>query len=84
MNKKTFLNTRITFNDILLNKEGDNMIIDLEIEEIKNIENLIISRINDLRDKLTDDTDKEEELKEIIREYKRIVQKIDEQLSINK
>lgn len=60
------------------------MIIDLEIEEIKNIENLIISRINDLRDKLTDDTDKEEELKEIIREYKRIVQKIDEQLSINK
>ncbi|KZL94232.1 hypothetical protein CLMAG_12850 [Clostridium magnum DSM 2767] len=84
MNKKTFLNTRITFNDILLNKEGDNMIIDLEIEEIKNIENLIISRINDLRDKLTDDTDKEEELKEIIRDYKRIVQKIDEQLSINK
>lgn len=60
------------------------MIIDLEIEEIKNIENLIISRINDLRDKLTDDTDKEEELKEIIRDYKRIVQKIDEQLSINK
>ncbi|WP_242872937.1 hypothetical protein [Clostridium magnum] len=78
------MNTRITFNDILLNKEGDNMIIDLEIEEIKNIENLIISRINDLRDKLTDDTDKEEELKEIIRDYKRIVQKIDEQLSINK
>jgi hypothetical protein len=78
------LNTKITFNDILLTKEGDNMILDLEIEEIKNIENLIMSRINDLRDRLTDDTDKEEELKEIIREYKRIIQKIDEQLSVNK
>lgn len=71
-------------NDILLNKEGDNMTIDLEIEEIKNIENLIISRINDLRDRLTDDADKEEELKEIIREYKRIIQKIDEQIKISK
>lgn len=60
------------------------MRIDLEIEEIKNIENLIISRINELRDRLTDDADKEEELKEIIRDYKRIVQKIDEQIAINK
>lgn len=60
------------------------MTIDLEIEEIKNIENLIISRINDLRDRLTDDADKEEELKEIIREYKKIVQKIDEQIKISK
>jgi hypothetical protein len=72
------------FNDILLNKEGDNMIIDLEIEEIKSIENLIISRINDLRDRLTDDTDKEEELKAIIRDYKRIIQKIDEQLTVSR
>lgn len=60
------------------------MMIDLEIEEIKSIENLIISRINDLRDRLTDDTDKEDELKEIIREYKRVVQKIDEQLTVSK
>lgn len=60
------------------------MMIDLEIEEIKNIENLIISRINDLRDKLTDDTDKEDELKEIIRDYKRIVQKIDEQIKVSR
>jgi hypothetical protein len=60
------------------------MIIDLEIEEIKSIENLIISRINDLRDRLTDDTDKEDELKTIIRDYKRIIQKIDEQLTVSK
>jgi len=60
------------------------MIIDLEIEEIKSIENLIISRINDLRDRLTDDTDKEEELKAIIRDYKRIIQKIDEQLTVSR
>ncbi|MCH5139099.1 hypothetical protein JMF89_18215 [Clostridiaceae bacterium UIB06] len=60
------------------------MMIDLEIEEIKNIENLIISRINDLRDKLTDDADKEDELKEIIRDYKRIVQKIDEQIKVSR
>lgn len=60
------------------------MIIDLEIEEIKSIENLIISRINDLRDRLTDDTDKEDELKAIIRDYKRIIQKIDEQLTVSK
>ena len=54
------------------------MIIELEIEEIKNIENLIISRINDLRENLIDDADKEDELKEIIRDYKRLIQKIDE------
>jgi len=78
------LNTKTLFNDIILNKEGDNMMIDLEIEEIKNIENLIISRINELRDRLTDDADKEEELKEIIRDYKRIVQKIDEQITVSK
>lgn len=56
------------------------MKVELELEEIKNIENLIISRINELRDKIVDDADKEEELKEIIRYYKRLVEKIDEQV----
>jgi len=60
------------------------MIIDLEVEEIKNIQNLIISRINDLRDRIVDDADKEEEIKEIIRDYKKIVQRIDEQLKVGK
>lgn len=78
------MNTKTLFYDILLNKEGDKMRIDLEIEEIKNIENLISSRINDLRERLMDDADKEDELREIIRYYKRIRQKIDEQLAITK
>ena len=55
------------------------MKLELEFEEIKNIENLISSRINDLRDKLVDDDDKEEELREIIRYYKRLMKKIEEQ-----
>lgn len=60
------------------------MILELEIEEIKNIENLIISRINDLRENLIDDSDKEDELKEIIRDYKRLIQKINDQVIIKK
>jgi uncharacterized protein (UPF0305 family) len=60
------------------------MIVELEVEEIKNIENLIISRINDLREKLVDDTDKEDELKEIIRYYKKLIQKIEYQSTINR
>jgi uncharacterized protein (UPF0305 family) len=60
------------------------MIVELKVEEIKNIENLIISRINDLREKLVDDTDKEDELKEIIRYYKKLIQKIEYQSTINR
>lgn len=56
------------------------MKLDLDIEEIKNIKDLLISRINDLRDKLADDQDKEEEVKEIIRNYKRLVKKIESQI----
>lgn len=55
------------------------MKLELEFEEIKNIENLISSRINDLRDKLVDDDDKEEELREIIRYYKKLMKKIEDQ-----
>ncbi|MBV7275076.1 hypothetical protein [Clostridium thailandense] len=55
------------------------MKLELEFEEIKNIENLISSRINDLRDKLVDDDDKEEELREIIRYYKKLMKKIENQ-----
>ncbi len=56
------------------------MKLDFDMEEIKNIKNLMTSRINDLRDKISDDNDKEEELKEIIRYYKRLVEKIDSQI----
>ncbi len=56
------------------------MKLELEFEEIKNIENLISNRINELREKLVDDDDKEEELKEIIRYYKKLMKKINEQI----
>ncbi|MBI6873030.1 hypothetical protein [Clostridium aciditolerans] len=56
------------------------MKLELEFEEIKNIENLISNRINELREKLVDDDDKEEELREIIRYYKRLMKKINEQI----
>lgn len=56
------------------------MKLELELEEIKNIENLISNRINDLREKLIDDDDKEEELKEIIRYYKKLMKRINDQI----
>jgi uncharacterized protein (UPF0305 family) len=56
------------------------MKLDLDVEEIKNIQALLVSRINDLRDKIADDQDKEEEVKEIIRDYKKIVKKIESQI----
>lgn len=56
------------------------MKLELEFEEIKNIENLISNRINELREKLVDDDDKEEELKEIIRYYKKLMKKINKQI----
>ncbi|MHC6179461.1 hypothetical protein ACYUJ6_06335 [Clostridium sp. JNZ X4-2] len=56
------------------------MKIELELEEIKNIQNLIISRVNELRENISNDLDREEELKSIIRYYKRLVEKIESQL----
>lgn len=56
------------------------MKLELDFEEIKNIDNLISNRINELREKLVDDDDKEEELREIIRYYKRLTKKINEQI----
>jgi ribosome recycling factor len=56
------------------------MKLSLEVEEIKNIQNLINNRINELRDKFIDEDDKEDELREIIRYYKGILKKIDEQI----
>ncbi|NMM61353.1 hypothetical protein HBE96_01290 [Clostridium sp. P21] len=56
------------------------MKLDLNMEEIKSIQALLISRINDLRDKIVDEEDKEEELKEVIRNYKRLVKKIESQI----
>ena len=56
------------------------MKLSLEVEEIKNIKNLINNRINELRDKFIDEDDKEDELREIIRYYKGILKKIDEQI----
>ncbi|MCI1943763.1 hypothetical protein [Clostridium luticellarii] len=56
------------------------MKIELELEEIKNIQNLIISRINELREKVSNDSDREEELKGIIRYYKKLLEKIENQI----
>ncbi|MBC2580340.1 hypothetical protein [Clostridium sp. DJ247] len=56
------------------------MKIEFESEEIMNIQNLIRSRINELRERVAEDTDKEEELKEIIRYYKRLLKKINDQI----
>lgn len=56
------------------------MKLELEFEEIKNIENLISNRINELREKLVDDGDKEEELREIIRYYKKLMKNINDQI----
>jgi hypothetical protein len=57
------------------------MNIELELEEIKNISNLIKSRINELRDKMSNDPEREEELKHIIRYYKHIEEKINHQIN---
>ncbi|MEY8762269.1 MULTISPECIES: hypothetical protein [Clostridium] len=56
------------------------MKIELEAKEIKNIQNLIISRINELREKISNDPDREDEIKEIIRYYKKLVEKIGKQI----
>ncbi|MBP2031489.1 hypothetical protein J2Z42_000154 [Clostridium algifaecis] len=54
--------------------------IELELDDIKSIKNLIISRVNELRDKMSNDPDREEELKQIIRYYKQIVRDIENQI----
>jgi hypothetical protein len=54
--------------------------IELELEEIDVIENLIKSRINELRDKMSNDMEREEELKQIIRYYKQIIRNLDDQI----
>lgn len=56
------------------------MKIELELEDIKNIQNLIISRINELREKVSNDSDREEELRQIIRYYKTLTENIKKQL----
>ncbi|MBA5850602.1 hypothetical protein H2684_04615 [Clostridium sp. cel8] len=55
--------------------------IELEIEEIKNINNLIKSRINELRYKMSNDPEREDELKSIIRYYKQVIKKINDQIN---
>lgn len=54
--------------------------IELELTEIKAVENLIKSRVNELRDKMSNDPEREEELKHIIRYYKQIIKNIDTQI----
>lgn len=54
--------------------------IELELEEIDVIGNLIKSRINELRDKMSNDMEREEELKQIIRYYKQIIRNLDDQI----
>ncbi|AYD40581.1 hypothetical protein D4Z93_08585 [Clostridium fermenticellae] len=59
------------------------MKLDLESNDVRIIRNLVTSRINELREKLADVDDKEDELKEVIRTYKRVIKKIDEQINID-
>ncbi|WP_446899372.1 hypothetical protein ACSVC9_05650 [Clostridium sp. LBM24168] len=54
--------------------------IELELKEVETIENLIKSRVNELRDKMSNDPEREEELKLIIRYYKQIIKNIDTQI----
>lgn len=57
------------------------MKIDLEKNEIEKIVTLIDSRIEELRFDINDDAEgNEEELKQVIREYKAIIKKINDQL----
>lgn len=57
----------------------DKVKIELELKEIETINNLIKSRVNELRVKMSNDPDKAGELRHIIRYYKQIVKSIDEQ-----
>ncbi|MBV4418647.1 hypothetical protein KM800_04795 [Clostridium tyrobutyricum] len=54
--------------------------VEFEMEEISDLKNLIKSRINELRIKMSNDPDKEEELKQIIRSYKQIINSIEDQV----
>ncbi|WP_123053585.1 hypothetical protein [Clostridium sp. JN-1] len=56
------------------------MKLDLELKDIKIIRDLVTSRINELREKLAEADDKEDELRQVIRGYKKVVKKIDDQV----
>lgn len=56
------------------------MKLDLELNDVKIIRNLVTSRINELREKLAEADDKEDELKEVIRAYKKVIRKINGQV----
>ena len=57
------------------------MRITLEISDIKRIRSLIANRIDELRYDISDEMqDNEEEVRKVIREYKALLKKIDEQI----
>lgn len=53
------------------------MYIDLNYKEVQSIQNLINNRINELRIDIDGDTENEDEFKEIIRSYKKLLKKMD-------
>lgn len=56
------------------------MIINLEVKEIDRLRNLISNRIDELRYDITDEMQYgEDEVRKVIREYKTLLKKIDEQ-----
>lgn len=77
------INNKTNNSIIRFNREGcvmGKIKIELELEDINSIKNLVISRVNELRDKVSNDPDREEELKQIIRYYKQIVKDIENQI----
>ncbi|MDP4144826.1 MAG: hypothetical protein Q8936_10175 [Bacillota bacterium] len=55
------------------------MKLEFELDEVKIVRNLIISRINELRyDMNEEDESSEDEIRNVIREYKHILCKIDD------
>lgn len=60
------------------------MKINLEYSDIEKIRNLIENRIDELRYNVNDEmTDNEEELKQVIRDYKELLNKIDTQRDVD-
>ncbi|WP_034868390.1 hypothetical protein [Clostridium lundense] len=53
------------------------MYIDLDYNEVQSIQNLINNRINELRIDIDGDTENEDEFKEIIRSYKKLLKKME-------
>lgn len=57
------------------------MMLDLEISDIKKIKNLINTRIQELRYDMDEEyEDSEDELRNVIRGYKKLLSKIDSQV----